>query len=102
MKHALLHAPVLALPDPDLPFEVVTDACKTGIGAVLLQQGKPIAFAGRKLLDAETRYTTTDQELLGVMYALSQWRCYLQGAKHPFTVVTDQNSNPYPKAGPLV
>ena len=73
VKHALLHAPLLAL-----PFEVVTDARKTGIGTVLLQQGKSIASAGRKLLDAETRYISTDQELLGVMYGLSQplWRCY--------------------------
>ena len=95
VKHALIHAPVLTLPDPELPFEVVTDACKTGVGAVLLQQGKPIAFAGRKLSDAETRYTVTDQELLGVMYALTQWRCYLQGAKHDFTIVTDHNPNTY-------
>ncbi len=46
VKHSLIHAAVLTLPDPELPFEVVTDACKTGVGAVLLQQGKPIAFAG--------------------------------------------------------
>ena len=95
VKHALTHAPVLALPDPELPFEVVTDACQTGIGAVLLQQGKPIAFCGRKLNPAETRYTVTDQELLGVIYALSQWRCYLMGAKHDFTIVTDHNPNTY-------
>ena len=71
VQNALLHAPVLVLPDPDLPYEVGTDACKTGIGAVLLQQGKPVTCGGRRLLDAETRYTTTDQELLGVMCALS-------------------------------
>ena len=100
VKHALIHAPVLILPNPELPFEVVTGACQTGIGAVLLQQGKPVAFAGRKLTDAETRYTVTDQELLGVMYALTQWRCYLQGAKHDFTIVTDHNPNTYFSAQP--
>ena len=95
VKHALIHAPVLALPDPTKPYEVVTDACKTGIGAVLLQEGRPIAFCGRKLNDAETRYTVTDQELLGVIYAVTQWRCYLQGARHDFTIVTDHNPNTY-------
>ena len=95
IKHALTHAPVLALPNPDLPYEVVTDACQTGLGAVLLQQGKPVAFAGRKLKGAEERYSTTDQELLGVMFALEQWRCYLHGAKHDFTIVTDHNPNTY-------
>lgn len=48
----------------------------------VLGQGKPKAFAGRNVLDAKTRYTTTciDQELLVVIYALTQWRCYLQNA----------------------
>ena len=95
VKYALINAPVLALPDPSKPFEVVTDACNTDIGAVLLQEGKPIAFCGRKLSDAETRYTVTDQELLGVIYAVTQWRCYLQGARHAFTIVTDHNPNTY-------
>ena len=95
VKHALIHAPALVLPNPDLPYEVVTDACQTGVGAVLLQQGKPVAFAGRKLNDAETRYTMTDQEFLGVVFALKQWRCYLQGARHSFTIVTDPNPNVY-------
>ena len=95
VKHSLAEAPVLALPDPNLPFELVTDACGTGVGAVLLQDGKPIAFAGRKLNDAETRYSVTDQELLAVIFAVTQWRCYLQGARHPFTLVTDHNPNTY-------
>ena len=95
IKTRLTQAPVLALPDPTLPFEVVTDACQTGIGAVLLQEGRPVAFIGRRLKDAETRYTTTDQELLGVMYALQQWRCYLQGAQHDFRLVTDHHPNTY-------
>ena len=79
--------------DPDSPFEVVVDACSTGIGAVLLQQDRPIAFAGRQLNPAETRYHTTDQELLAVMFALQQWQCYLQGAKHDFLLVTDHHPN---------
>ena len=95
VKSAMMHPPVLALPDDNLQFEVVTDACITGVGAVLLQQGRPIAFIGRRLLPAETRYTTTDQELLAVIFALQQWRCYLQGAKHDFLLVTDHHPNTY-------
>ena len=95
IKSKLMSAPVMALPDPTLPFEVVTDACQTGIGAVLLQEGRPVAFTGRLLTPAEQRYTTTDQELLAVVFALSQWRCYLQGAQHDFTLVTDHHPNTY-------
>ena len=95
IKSRLMTAPVLALPDPTLPFEVVTDACQTGLGAVLLQEGRPVAFAGRLLTPAEQRYTTTDQELLAVIFALSQWRCYLQGAQHDFILVTDHHPNTY-------
>ena len=95
IKARLTSAPVLALPDPTRPYEVVTDACQTGIGAVLLQDGRPVAFTGRLLTPAETRYTTTDQELPAVVYAVSQWRCYLQGAQHDFTLVTDHHPNTY-------
>ena len=95
IKQLLTTAPVLALPDPTRPFEVVTDACQTGIGAVLLQDGRPVAFTGRLLSPAEQRYSTTDQELLAVIYAVAQWRCYLQGALHDFTLVTDHHPNTY-------
>ena len=95
VKRKLTSAPVLALPDPTKPFEVVTDACQTGIGAVLMQGGRPIAFCGRLLKPAEQRYTTTDQELLAVVYALTQWRCYLQGAQHDFMLYTDHHPNTY-------
>ena len=95
IKHAMASEPVLALPDASLPFEVVTDASQTGIGAVLLQEGRPIAFAGRQMNPAETRYSTTDQELLAVIFALQQWRCYLQGAQHDFLLVTDHHPNTY-------
>ena len=90
-----MQAPVLAIPDPAKPFEVVVDACQTGVGAVLLQDGKPVAFTGRQMNPAETRYHTTEQELLAVMFALQQWRCYLQGAQHPFLLVTDHHPNTY-------
>ena len=102
IKHDITSEPVLVLPDPSIPFEVVTDACSTGIGAVLLQNDRPVAFAGRQLLPAETRYSTTDQELLAVMFSVKQWRCYLHGAAHPFVLVTDHHPNTYLGTKPLL
>ena len=102
VKADIITEPVLALPDHSQPFEVVTDACSTGIGAVLLQNDRPIAFAGRQLLPAETRYSTTDQELLAVIFAVKQWRCYLHGAVHPFVLVTDHHPNTYLNSKPLL
>ena len=102
VKEAITNSPVLVLPDPELPYEVITDACKSGLGAVLMQNDHPIAFVGGQLSKAEQNYTTQDMELLGVMYALQQWRCYLHGAKHPFTLVTDHHPNTYFSSKPLL
>ena len=52
-KTALTHAPVLALPDLNSPFEVICDACGVGLGVVLVQGGMPIAFEGKRLTDVE-------------------------------------------------
>lgn len=85
LKHACSTAPVLAMPDPTLPYEVYTDASQFALGAVLLQdQGKglqPVAFLSRKLSPAERSYPTGDREMLAIYYALQQWRCYLEGAQ---------------------
>ncbi|GJP48756.1 hypothetical protein CLOM_g8031 [Closterium sp. NIES-68] len=93
VKRRLTSAPVLVLPDPGKPYEVVTDASTVGIGAVLLQEGRPVAFESRKLSPAEQRYTTTEQELLAVVHALRTWRCYLEGVD--FVVTTDHCPNTY-------
>ncbi len=94
LKADLTSSPVLASPDMDKHFEVVTDACCTGIGAVLMQEGRPIAFESRKLTDPETRYSTTEQELLASVHAMTIWRCYLEGLpKSQVTLVTDHHPN---------
>ena len=84
LKHSLAEAPLLRTPDEKKPYEVITDASDYGLGAVLLQEGYPIAFESRKLNSAELNYTVTEKEMLAVVHALRVWRCYLEGAQ--FTV----------------
>ena len=92
VKHDLTHAPVLKTPDLNRAFELVADACSVGIGAVLLQDGRPCAFESRKLIPAELNYTTTEQECLAIIHALKIWRCYLEGQPaERLTLVTDHN-----------
>ena len=79
LKQCLLNAPTLAIPDHNLKFEVYTDASITGVGGVLIQAGRPLAYCGRKLISAEVNYSTTEQELLAIVYATQQWRHYLEG-----------------------
>ena len=104
LKKAIAEGPVLALPDPSLPFVVHTDASGFAVGAVLQQdQGKglqPIAYLSKKMLDAETRYPVHEQELLAIIHSLSTWRHYLHGAK--FKVLTDHKSLQHFKTQPLL
>ena len=60
---------------------------------MLVQGGRPIAFEGKRLIEAEQKYTTGEQELLAVVHALQLWRCYLDGVE--FTVVTDHSPNTF-------
>ena len=83
LKHALVNAPVLAIPDLEKPYEleVWTDASDTAVGAVLMQNGHPIAYESRKFSSAERNYHTTDRELVAIIHALRVWRCFLEGAE---------------------
>jgi hypothetical protein len=58
------------------------------VGAVLLKDGRPIAYYSRKLSGAELNYCPSGIERLAVIFALREWRCYLEGAREPCTLVT--------------
>jgi hypothetical protein len=90
VKQLLVSPPILAYPNPELPYEVISDASITGCGAILVQEGRPIAYFSSKYSSAERNYTTGEQELLGIIKALKEWRCYLEGC-NGLTLVTDHN-----------
>ncbi|GJS99709.1 putative reverse transcriptase domain-containing protein [Tanacetum coccineum] len=81
LKDKLCNAPVLALLDEPEAFVVYCDASGLGLGFVLMQRGKVIAYASRQLKIHEKNYTTHDLELGAVVFALKIWRHYLYGTK---------------------
>ncbi|GJZ47499.1 putative reverse transcriptase domain-containing protein [Tanacetum coccineum] len=93
LKENLCNAPVLALPDGPDDFVVYYDASKQGVGCVLMQRGKVIAYASRQLKTHEKNYTTHDLELGAVMFALKIRRHYLYGMKS--VIYTDHKSLQY-------
>jgi hypothetical protein len=93
LKEALSSAPVLGMPLQGRPYHVLCDASDVAVGAILEQDGKPVAFVSKRLSAAETNYSIRDKELLAVTHALRQFRVYLLGA--PFTVSTDHESLKY-------
>lgn len=90
LKRKLCEAPILALPEGNDDFIVYRDASHRGLGAVLMQNDKVIAYASRQLKTHEENYTTQDLELGSVVFALRIWRHYLYGTK--CTVFTDHKS----------
>ena len=93
LKDMLTSAPVLVLPEADQPYVVYTDASITGLGCVLTQHGKVIAYASRQLKKHEGNYPTHDLEMAAVVFALKIWRSYLYGAK--VQILTDHKSLKY-------
>ncbi|GJR93096.1 putative reverse transcriptase domain-containing protein [Tanacetum coccineum] len=90
LKQKLCSAPILSLPEGSENFVVYCDASCKGLGAVLMQREKVIAYASRQLKIHEKNYTTHDLELGAVVFALKMWRHYLYGTK--CVVFTDHKS----------
>lgn len=94
LKLALVSAPILALPNFDLPFQIECDASDLGIGAVLTQvqngEERVIAYMSAKLNSAQRKYFATEKECLAVLTAIEKFRQYIEGAK--FTVISDHAS----------
>ncbi|GJR57523.1 putative reverse transcriptase domain-containing protein [Tanacetum coccineum] len=93
LKDKLCNAPILALPDRPEDFVVYFDAFGIGLGCVLMQRGKVIAYAFRQLKIHEKNYKTHDLELGMVVFALKIWRHYLYGTKS--VIYTDHKIHQY-------
>lgn len=93
IKEKLTTAPVLALPNFDKIFELECDACGTGIGAVLSQEGKLVTYHSEKLNDASQKWSTYDQELYAIVQALRRWEHYL--IQREFVVYSDHQALKY-------
>ncbi|GKB36523.1 reverse transcriptase domain-containing protein [Tanacetum coccineum] len=97
LKKKLTEAPILIAPDRDLPFELMCDASEFAIGAVLGQRHKkyfrPIHYASKTMSEAESHYTTTEKEMLAVVYAFEKFRSYL--ILNKIIVYTDHSSLKY-------
>lgn len=87
LKKAVVDSPTLAYFDPKKDIVIEVDASEKGLGAWLLQEGKPVDFASRSLTDAESRYSNIEREMLGVTWAVLYYRKYVYGQK--FIVVNN-------------
>ena len=77
LKDKLTHAPLLQLPDFNKTFELECDASGIGLGGVLLQDGKPVAYFSEKLSGPSLNYSTYDKELYALVRTLETWQHYL-------------------------
>ncbi|WVZ80573.1 hypothetical protein U9M48_028039 [Paspalum notatum var. saurae] len=93
LKNRLVTAPILTLPTPGEGFTLYCDASKIGLGCVLMQNGKVVAYASHQLRTHEENYPTHDLELAAVIFALKTWRHYLYGVHSE--IYTDHKSLKY-------
>ena len=87
LKSMLVNAPILAYFDSSKPVVVQADASQTGIGAVLLCDGRPVEYSSRAMTHTEQQYAQIEKELLAVVFAMERFHQYVFA--HPVTVETD-------------
>jgi hypothetical protein len=93
LNERLTIAPVLVLPDIHKSFTIYCDASRQGLGCVIMQEGRVVAYASRQLRPHEQNYLTHDMELAAVVHALKIWSHYLIGNK--CEIFTDHKSLKY-------
>ena len=86
----MISAPVLAVPDFSKTFVLETDTCKDGVGAVLMQQGHPVAYLSKALCPKNQALSTYEKECLALLMAVEKWRPYLQHQR--FIIHTDHQA----------
>jgi len=101
LKEVLAKAPILKLPDLNKEFVIQTDASGVGIGCVLMQNyegvNHPVAYASRKLLEREQRYSVEERECLAIMWGIEKFDRYLFGKQ--FVIETDHCGLQYMREG---
>ena len=93
LKNILAIAPILTIPSGSGRFMVCSDASRQGLGCVLMQDGKVVAYASGQLNSYERNYTTHDLELAAMIFALQIWRQFLFG--ETYKIYTDHKSLNY-------
>ena len=81
VKQVLTQAPVLKFFDPQKKTVLQCDASMSGLGACLLQDGHPVAYASRALTPAETNYAQIEKELLSIVFGVERFESYVYGRK---------------------
>jgi hypothetical protein len=100
-KELITSAPVLVLPNDNLPFRLEADVSGIAIGAVLSQQSvdnntwHPVTFLSKALNPVEQNYKIHNSEMLAIIQGLEEWRNYLKDARHPVEIWTDHKNLEY-------
>ena len=81
VKQLVTQAPILTYYSPDKELVIQCDASSLGIGAALMQEGRPLANASRALTDPETRYATIEKEMPAIVFALEKWHYFAFGRR---------------------
>ena len=84
VKRTVARDLILAYPENSIPFEIYTNASTRQLGAVIVQNNRPIAFFSRKLSDAQTQYSITELELLAIIETLKEFKGMLRGKNIKF------------------
>jgi hypothetical protein len=101
LKELVTSAPVLVLPNDDLPFRLEANGSGIATGTVLSQQQvddnawHPVAFLSKALNPVEWNYEIHDTEMLAIIRGLEEWRHYLEGARHPGKIWTNHKNLEY-------